>query len=284
MNKMIYLDIKDIIQFPFTIATTEDLSFLLKLENECFEDYRRSNKDMIKRSIQSKSQWILIIYNEGQKCGSITFRKFKKTLRITSVAVLPKERDKGLGEKLLNKVIDLASYLDMKLISLEVDANNNNLIRWYEGFGFEQYKVLENYYYPKKHAIRMRMQLTEPKRYIVVTDFETDFFEDMENVKHIRSTEYIESELYQTAKDIRVFNFCANYKYQSVGYYVSLLALARNQVAYPSAGLIRDIDNQRVIKSIGEEVNDMIHASLDNTGLTEITINSYFGISDVPMM
>lgn len=276
-------NISDLVKEPFHMATKEDLPFLLELEKECFEDYRQSSKESILRSITSDNQFVLIIKdNNNAPYGSVTLRKYKKKLRIFNLAIVGKNRGNDYGRLLMEKTINIAKDLNMSTLSLEVDSNGKSLIKWYESFGFQQTKVLEHYYKEKKHAIKMEMQLINNNRYLVVTDFDTDFFKDMENVKHIRSAEYFDDIKYHKAKDLRVINLCSNYKYQSVGYYVSLMALARNQVSYPSAGLLRDIDNQRVLKSVGEEVNKRIESSLSKSSKNEILINSYFGVSDLP--
>ncbi len=275
--------IEPIINEPFSIATGSNLDFLMKIEAECFEEYRRSSRQMIMRSLKSKQQIVIILKNEKQKqCGAMFLRFYKSQLRITSIAIIKNERGKNYGEKLIQKAIECGELLNMKFLALEIDANNNNLIRWYETFGFEKSKFLEHYYAPNKHAIKMKMILKDPNKYLVVTDFETNFFDGIDNVRYIRDIEYIESEIYQNAKNLRIFNFCTTYKYQSVGYYVSLLALARNQVAYPSASMIRDFNNQKVVRSIGEEVNSLIQANLSFVQEDELLINSYFGFSDRP--
>ncbi|MBI9011779.1 MAG: GNAT family N-acetyltransferase [Clostridiales bacterium] len=270
--------LKSILQDPFELAKMSDLSFLDKLEEESFEDYRRSNHNIIKRSIISTKQIVIIINNAvGLPVGSMTLRKYKKQLRIFSIAVKGDEQGKNFGKMLLHKAIECGYLLNIGRLTLEVDANNNQLISWYESFGFEQKKILEDYYSIQKHAIKMEMLIKDPNKYVVVTDYDTDFFKDIENVNHVKAIDYFDSDVFQNTKDLRVFNFCTNYKYQSIGYYVSLLALARNQVAYPSAGLIKDLDNQKVIKSIGEEINTLIQSSLSHLVEKEVVFNSYFG-------
>ncbi len=99
----------------------------------------------------------------------------QKQLRIISVAVLPSHRGKDYGSQMLKKALDYGLLSGTETVALEVDANNKQLIRWYESFGFEQVKVLENYYNPKKHAIKMELYLQDSSQYVVITDFETDF-------------------------------------------------------------------------------------------------------------
>ncbi|SHI38881.1 Glutathione synthase/RimK-type ligase, ATP-grasp superfamily [Dethiosulfatibacter aminovorans DSM 17477] len=275
--------IDSIIQPPFSIAEKSDIKFLKELEKESFEEYRRESNDTIRRSITSDNQIVIVAKDaEGIRSGSITLRKYKRKIRIMSIAVKRNAQGKNLGKALLEKAIECGRFLEFKRLTLEADANDNRLIRWYESFGFEQVRILENYYGPKKHAIKMELFIHDPNKYIAVTDFDTDFFDGFDNVIGVRATDYFEDEKYQHVKDVRVFNFCAKYKYQSVGYYVSLLALARNQVAYPSAGLLRDIDNYKVIKSIGEEIDELIQESFSTISENEITVNSYFGKSDIP--
>lgn len=155
-------DIDSLIHKPFSIAKKSDLPFLIDLEDECFEEYRRSSKDMIRHSIISNNQFVFLVDNDdGNPCGSITLRKYKKQLRIISLAVLNSEQGKNFGKSLLIKAIKCGQSLEFKKLTLEIDANNNHLIRWYETFGFEQTKVLGDYYNPKKHAIKMELLLQD---------------------------------------------------------------------------------------------------------------------------
>lgn len=265
---------------PFRVADMADSDFLMTLEQACFEAYRRSTLDMIKRSIASDHQLVFLLEEDGRSLGSVTLRQYKNQLRMMSLAVSPKEQGKQYGGQLVTQAIEIAKKLNYEGMTLEVDMNNEVLIRWYEGFGFEQIKVLDHYYKDGQHAIRMKMTLDHVFQYLVVTDYDTDFFDGFANMKHVRADAYIDVPEYQQSKDIRLFNFCANYKYQTVGYYVSLLATARNQVAYPSAGLIRDMANPKVLKSIGEEIHELIQSELAACDKDALTINSLFGKSE----
>ena len=277
------IELEDIIEHPFRLAAKDDLPFLYALEEASFETYRQSSREMIRHGLISNSQTIILMMNDQlEPVASMTLRGYVKQLKIHSIAVYAQYRGSGYGQKLIEKALEWALSLSYEQVSLEVDANNAGLINWYESFGFEQVKVLEDYYHPKKHAIRMTHQLMVARRYLVVTDFETELFEDIPYVKAIRALDYIENPLYQEAKDIKIFNLCSNYKYQSVGYYVSLLAMARNQVAYPSASLIRDMDNRRVTKSIGEEARELIQKTLAHVEEKDVVVEAYFGQTNQP--
>lgn len=102
-------------------------------------------------------------------------------------------------------------------------------------------------------------------------------FDDIENVIQVRAYNYIDNESNLYSRNFRVFNLCSNYHYQSIGYYVSLLALARNQVAFPSTGMIKDVQNKKVLQSIGEEIHDAIQSAFRHETVDKIMIKSYFG-------
>ena len=59
--------------------------------------------------------------------------------------------------------------------------------------------------------------------------------------KVVSAKEYINQAEYARVKRARVFNLCRNYSYQSVGYYVSLLAMARGHKPMPSVTTIQDL-------------------------------------------
>ncbi|MDD4000929.1 MAG: RimK family protein, partial [Bacilli bacterium] len=82
-------------------------------------------------------------------------------------------------------------------------------------------------------------------------------------------------------KGVRIFNLCSSYDYQSLGYYVSLLASARLQRVIPNVATIRDFSDQLIIESIGEEAIDQIQNTLKNLKSNKITIVSYFGYTPI---
>ncbi len=55
-------------------------------------------------------------------------------------------------------------------------------------------------------------------------------------------------------------------------------------MAFPSAGLIRDVDNRKVIKSIGDEIAELIQISLIDFEDKEVIVDSYFGISTIEQL
>lgn len=65
---------------------------------------------------------------------------------ITTLAVHPDHRRRGLGELLLFHLFDLAAKLDIRFLTLEVRAGNQAALGLYRKYGFGQEGVHRRYY------------------------------------------------------------------------------------------------------------------------------------------
>ena len=81
--------------------------------------------------------------------------KYRRTLRIYSIAVLPEFQQQGVGSFLLKHAMEFANRNQYHRISIEVDADNEKLVEWYKKHGFEIFERKENYYTEGKDAFRM---------------------------------------------------------------------------------------------------------------------------------
>ena len=251
-------------------AKISDLDFLIELENQSFPPFQRNSKKNIRHSITSNFQEVILIEagHKPFKCvGAITLFKYKKSLRIYSVAVLPKFQNMGIGDFLLKQVNDFVSRNQLEKITLEAHAGNTRLIEWYKKREFKTVDLLEDYYSKGENAVKMEKTLqtisktTKTSNLIVINQpFKWKYPEI--NAKIITVKEYINNPVYQNNADYRVFNLCSSYKYQSYGYYVSLLASARGQRAIPSSTTIRDFRILNVIHSAAYDLNDIILKTL----------------------
>lgn len=93
----------------------------------------------------------------------------------------------------------------------------------------------------------------------------------------ICANDYIAKEDFSNGQSIRVINLCQSYKYQSLGYYVSLLAQARNHKILPSVTTIQDLKNQIIAKAISEEIDKDIQYYLKEIRNKEFFLSVYFG-------
>ena len=75
----------------------------------------------------------------------------------------------------------------------------------------------------------------------------------------------------------RVFNLSRSYGYQSIGYYVSLLAAARGHRPIPDIQTIRDMQTPPIIRLASEDIDELIQRSLSRIKGSAFTLSIYFG-------
>ena len=98
-----------------------------------------------------------------------------------------------------------------------------------------------------------------------------------EAVEIISSREYLSAQNKQKWPQARVFNLCRSYAYQSIGYYVSLLAEARGHRALPSVATLRDFRSPQIAKSLGLDIEEVIQNSLKEKEGSRFELEVYFG-------
>ncbi|MFB6317780.1 GNAT family N-acetyltransferase [Saccharicrinis sp. FJH54] len=267
-------------------ASLNNLSFLEALEETCFMEIQRSTRRMLRLSLNSPFQDVFLISvqngTEETYAGAMVIHYHKRTLRLYSIAVLPQYRSLQLGKKLMAYCFERAEILQLEKVSLEAMAANKSLISWYEQFGFKITGILPDYYAEGYDAVKMIYRLpvqTEKssKENIIVVDNPGQFRFVPDNIQVVPAKKYITTKKYQELRNARIFNLCSSYKYQSTGYYVSLLASARDHRVVPSVTTIGDFKNASVIKSISTEVDELIQKAFINVTEKKVSINIYFG-------
>ncbi|MCA8959667.1 MAG: RimK family protein [Planctomycetes bacterium] len=77
----------------------------------------------------------------------------------------------------------------------------------------------------------------------------------------------------------RVFNLCRSYAYQSIGYYVSLLAEARGHRPQPDIGTLRDMKLGPVRRVLTDELDDLVRSTLRTVKTSPFEMSIYFGMT-----
>ena len=88
---------------------------------------------------------------------------------------------------------------------------------------------------------------------------------------------YLTDPAFSEDRSAKVFNLCRSYSYQSIGYYVSLLAAARGHKPLPDINTIQDLKSQYVIRAISEEMEEQIQSSFKRLQSKKFTLSIYFG-------
>jgi len=99
----------------------------------------------------------------------------------------------------------------------------------------------------------------------------------IEDVEVVPARSYLTSPVYAEMNSARVFNLCKSYRYQSTGYYVSLLAAARGHKPLPDVATIQDLKSQTIIRIASDDLDEITQRSLAQLKSSEFTLSIYFG-------
>jgi len=250
------------------------------MENDLFDKSIASTKKSIKRSILSNTQTVVIQEIDENKIGCIIYFTYQKSIRLYSIGIAKEFQSMGYGKSFMKYLFEQAE-LNGKHILLEVDSNNIQLVSFYQNMGFTITKELIDYYGEDRNGYKMIKKYEYEENLpenLIIADHEVKWANMLENSKIIRASEYLSNNKYAEYKG-KIFNLCDSYKYQSMGYYVSLLATARESRIIPNVTTIKDFKNKVILRSIAEEIDEIIQEELKGTQLEKFTIRIYFGLT-----
>ncbi|MBY0575910.1 MAG: RimK family protein [Gallionellaceae bacterium] len=97
---------------------------------------------------------------------------------------------------------------------------------------------------------------------LIVVNNPRDWPIDIPGVTVVPARAYLTDPAFGGDRMSRVFNLCKSYRYQTLGYYVSLLAEARGHKPLPRANTIEDLKSQNMVRLLTEELDTLIQKSL----------------------
>ena len=112
---------------------------------------------------------------------------------------------------------------------------------------------------------------------LIVTNSPKDWPADLVGVQVVDARTYLTDPAFSEPRGIKVFNLCRSYRYQSSGYYVSLLAEARGHKPIPSIATIQDLKTQAIVRLVSDELDELIQKSLAPIKSDKFTLSIYFG-------
>jgi glutathione synthase/RimK-type ligase-like ATP-grasp enzyme/ribosomal protein S18 acetylase RimI-like enzyme len=267
-------------------GTLDDLEAILKIESSTFPFFQQSSRRTLQLSLRSNFQQVWIAEckptdEETEICGVLILYAYKRTLRIYSIATPQAYQGRGVGDALLKYAERIAVFSGIERLSLEAEAGNKKLIDWYKKRGFDVIELIKDYYAEGVDAYKMIKIIPGSTsfgriRNIIVTDTPDSLKIDVDNLEVISSKDYITNKGLYSERALRVFNLCNSYRYQSKGYYVSLLASAREHRAIPNVTNIRDLQNISLIRSLTEDIDELIQSSLKTLDANLVTLKIYF--------
>jgi glutathione synthase/RimK-type ligase-like ATP-grasp enzyme len=100
---------------------------------------------------------------------------------------------------------------------------------------------------------------------------------DLPDTVIVSSKDYLTQNIWATQKNVRVFNMANDYAYQSKGYYVSLMAEARGHKPIPGVKNIQDIKAPAIVKSVSDDLEELIQKDLRKLKSQDFVLSIYFG-------
>lgn len=114
---------------------------------------------------------------------------------------------------------------------------------------------------------------------LLIVNNREDFNAEIPGVEVVTAREYLTDPKFMRTKGMKIFNLCRTYRYQSDGYYISLLAAARGHKAMPEITTIQDTKTHSIVRIKSDELDEIIQKSLSTIDSSEFTLNIYFGKS-----
>jgi glutathione synthase/RimK-type ligase-like ATP-grasp enzyme len=112
---------------------------------------------------------------------------------------------------------------------------------------------------------------------LVVANSAKDWPFQIAKAEVVDARSYLTEPRFSDMRGTKIFNLCRSYRYQSIGYYVSLLAEARGQKPMPSITTIQDFKSNAIVRLVSEELDELIQTSLSPIKSEEFTLSIYFG-------
>ena len=100
---------------------------------------------------------------------------------------------------------------------------------------------------------------------------------DVPGVDVVDARTYLSKSEFATLTRVKVFNLCRSYKYQSIGYYVTLMATARGHRPLPDLTTIQDLNSQTTVRVVSAELDELIQQTLRPIHSRDFTLSVYFG-------
>jgi len=114
-------------------------------------------------------------------------------------------------------------------------------------------------------------------RVLLVVDIPENWPLSLPGVEVVPARRYLTDAAYNDLPNVRVFNLCRSYSYQSSGYYVSLLAEARGHKPQPDIITIQDMKSAVISRALTDDLDDFIQRALRPVRSDHFTSSIYFG-------
>ena len=125
-----------------------------ELEKQCFS--QPWTADMLASQMPDERHVFLVAEGGGEVLGYVGMMHILDEGYISNVAVSPHARRQGIGDRLIDALLQRADKLELSFVTLEVRESNSPARSLYAKHGFQDVGLRKNYYdQPKENAILM---------------------------------------------------------------------------------------------------------------------------------
>lgn len=140
-------------------AALEDLGGLMSLEEECF-GVEKFSEATLNAFLLRDDAFALVAEEEGVVGAALCLCSSSRAEgRIASIAVLERERRRGVGSLLLRETEARLEARGARTFGLEVDVENGPAIAMYTKHGYALRAIVRDYYGAGRHAYVMEKSL-----------------------------------------------------------------------------------------------------------------------------
>lgn len=137
--------------------TDYDLSLIKDILIDDFDDFW--TYDVLQEELNNPNSEYFVAKLENNILGFAGIWKAVDDVHITDIVVKKSNRQTGIGNKLLEKLIQTAKSQNFNSITLEVNEHNQPAINLYLKYGFKNVGFRKKYYNNKDNAIIMTKEL-----------------------------------------------------------------------------------------------------------------------------
>ncbi|WP_017380312.1 GNAT family N-acetyltransferase [Paenisporosarcina sp. TG-14] len=135
--------------FTLRHATTDDLDMRVRLDVEAFGVLEEDAQAMESRINNDEDTDMLMIDVNNETIGKIRVKREDGEAWIYGFCILPDYQGKGIGRKVLSKVVSDQSALGYT-VHLDVETKNAQALKLYESVGFKEIHAQDYYVYQNK--------------------------------------------------------------------------------------------------------------------------------------
>ena len=140
------------------LMAADHVTDVAELEKICFGSAAWSEKSIASELENKLSLWLVALESD-RVAGYVGSQTVMDETDMMNVAVHPDFRRKGIGEALIQALVDALREKGSRFLTLEVRASNDPAIALYEKLDFEQVGRRKNYYRnPREDALILRKE------------------------------------------------------------------------------------------------------------------------------